>query len=197
MKALWVSGWGIDPGFFKAFVEHVFPSFDHTVREPAPRAFPLHGFDWIIGYSLGCSVLFDRYADADPHTKLALLAPFPAFPMESGRGGKITSTEIRLTKRTLRQNPLLAIHSFYQKAGLLHRLSRLPYDLDSLNWGLDLLSDIQLDLDFLTEAKCLILGDSDPLIDALEARPYFPESTRILKNSGHDFRELAPNLPFQ
>jgi hypothetical protein len=195
MKALWVSGWGIDPGFFKAFVEHVFPALDHTVREPSLQGFSLRGFDWIIGYSLGCSVLLDKYVDASPRTKLALLAPFPAFPMESDRGGKITSAEIRLTKRTLHQDPLLAIHSFYQKAGLLYSLSRLPYDLDSLSGGLDLLNNIHLDLNFLTEAECLIVGNSDPLIDILEAFPYFPESTRVLKNAGHDFRELVPKLP--
>jgi hypothetical protein len=195
MKVLWVSGWGIDLGFFHAYVEHIFPMFDHTVREPCPQNLPMSGFDWIIGYSLGCNVVLHRHSDCSPSAKLALVAPFLAFAKESGQGGKITSAEVKLTKRTLRLEPLLAIHSFYEKACLNHSITKLPYELNHLFWGLDILLTAKPKATSLAKADFLIIGDSDPLIESDKICQHFPKANLVLKGVGHDFQELLPKLP--
>ena len=195
MKLLWVSGWGIDPNFFHAYVEHTFPMFDHTVREPRPENLPMSGFDWIIGYSLGCNVVLHRLSDSSPSAKIALVAPFLAFDKESGQGGKITSAEVKLTKKTLRVDPLLAIHSFYKKAGLNHSITKLPYELNHLFWGLDILLTAKPKANSLTKADFVIMGDEDRLIEHDEIFPHFPKEKLVLSDAGHDFQELLPKLP--
>jgi hypothetical protein len=195
MKILWVSGWGIDPDFFHAYAEHTFPMFDHTVREPRPENLPMNEFDWIIGYSLGCNVVLNRHPDSSPSAKLALIAPFLAFAKESGQGGKITSAEVKLTKRTLRLEPLLAIHSFYEKACLNHSITKLPYELNHLFWGLDILLTAKPKATSLAKADFLIIGDSDPLIESDKICQHFPKANLVLKGVGHDFQELLPKLP--
>jgi len=195
MKILWVSGWGIDPNFFHVFVEHTFPMFDHTVRKPCLENLPMSGFDWIVGYSLGCNVALHRLSEFSSSAKLALIAPFLAFTKESGQGGKITSAEVKLTKKTLRLNPLLAIHSFYEKACLNHSISKLPYELNHLSWGLDTLLTSKPKATILTKADFVIMGDADPLIEHDKIFPHFPKENLVLRDVGHDFQELLPKLP--
>ena len=195
MKILWVSGWGIDPDFFHAYAEHTFPMFNHTVREPSPENLPMRGFDWIVGYSLGCNVALQGLSEFNPSAKLALIAPFLAFAKESGQGGKITSAEVKLTKKTLRVDPLLAIHSFYEKACLNHSITKLPYEYNHLSWGLDVLLTSKPKADSLTKADFVIMGDADPLIEHDKIFPHFPRENLVLSDAGHDFQELLPKLP--
>ena len=195
MKILWVSGWGIDPGFFHAYAEHTFPMFDHTVREPSPENLPMRGFDWIVGYSLGCNVALLRLSEFYSSAKHALIAPFLAFAKERGQGGKITSAEVKLTKKTLRVDPLLAIHSFYEKACLNHSITKLPYELNHLSWGLDALLTSKPEAELLTKADFVIMGDADPLIEHDKIFPHFPKENLVLSDAGHDFQEFLPKLP--
>ena len=196
MKILWLGGWAISPAFVLARVKERFPDVEHQVLPPTRNARAEQGFDWVVGHSLG-SFLALRWPEGFPAKRgVALLAPFLSFCCENKLGGKVSRTQLQVTARCLRRDALAAVNDFYERAELGLRAESLPYSIEDLAWGLDVLLTETVDTKAPERHHLrVVLGDSDPLLDTNRLTESFPHAT-ILPEVGHRFEDLLAGFHF-
>ena len=193
MKFLWVGGWAIPEWHVLKHAQRVFPNDRHFFSPPAKDARILDDFDRIFGYSLGAFLLLRWPCNFPKEKTKTLISPFLAFPKENDLGGKIGRTQIKVTRRQLQGNPLKAINDFFLRANIDLSLDALPYSIEDLLWGLDVLLTEQIEpSEVKDKGNFAILGEQDNLLDASRVAEFFP-SHSILKDAGHDLDKLLVN----
>lgn len=188
---IWICGWGIPLDWFAEVAAREIPGRRHTVVPPAPDALKKiawRGFDRAGGYSLGAFLLLShRNAIPLPAT---LLSPFFGYAAEANLGGKIRRARIRFLSRWLQREPLAALADFYAHAGLdIPPPTKLPYPLEDLLWGLDVLASRQTDAE-LPERWEGFLGEDDPLLDSRKIKELLPGYTLVPYAGHHPARLL-------
>lgn len=187
-KALWISGWGIDPILLQKELEMALPQISHTVQIPIQNAFDqldLDAFDFLCGYSLGSILLQGQSHITRLKKPMFLFAPFASFLAEDKVGGITPLRNLRLMQKQLLRNPLDTINNFYQHANLPYHLDQLPYPLDDLQWGLQQLAQSQVE----PASPCQSwAGANDSLLDAKALPASF--SVTIVPEAGHHISSL-------
>ena len=193
MKFLWMGGWAIPEWYVLEHAQRIFPDAQHFFSPPIKDVTIHNDFDQVFGYSLGAFLLLRwpcRFPKKEPKT---LISPFLAFPKENALGGKISRTQVKFTQRQLKGNPLEAINDFFLRAGLDLSLDSLPYPLEDLLWGLEvLLSESVEPSEVSARGDFAILGEKDKLLEAASIAKFFP-SHSILKDAGHGLDQLLVN----
>ncbi len=190
MKFLWIGGWAIPPAFVRAEASKCFPDVEHHVLPPTHDIRTEREFDRIIGHSLGAFLLL-RWPERFRAVRgTVLLAPFLGFPLEFDLGGRVSLAQLRLTARHLRKNPLAAVNDFYERADLSLRATALPYLVEDLAWGLDVLQTETVDeAPIKNQSRLIVLGEQDPLLEAARIAENFP-CAKILPMAGHRIEHL-------
>ncbi len=196
MKILWIGGWAIPPSFVLARAKEYFPEIKHEVLSPTKNAWAEEGFDWVVGHSLGAFLLL-RWPERFPANRgMALLAPFLDFTREAELGGHMSRTQLKVTVRYLRKDPLAAVNDFLERADLGLFADALPYPVEDLAWGLEVLqSETVSEADVANLNHRVVLGHRDPLLHASRIAESFPKAT-ILPEGGHRFEDLLAGLHF-
>ena len=190
---IWVSGWGLPPAHVKTIAERYFPEVEHRCLPPTPNLteqLKRMNYDCLLGYSLGAFLIL-RQADIFARTcPYVLFAPFIDFKKESGKGGRVHTTQIKFLQRTLARNSLRTLNDFYTTADLdIPRQDSLPYALEDLSWGLDILLNESVTPETFKEDIHGFIGSDDPLIDANILQAHLPEVTLVQK-AGHQLEPL-------
>jgi hypothetical protein len=101
-----------------------------------------------------------------------LIAPFTSFCSEHAKCGKVSETQVRWLRRWLEKEPLPALADFRQRAGLPSMPeSKLPYEMEHLLDGLDLLAEpagislISYARQGLPQGWEAYVGSEDPLLN--------------------------------
>ncbi|MEX2382792.1 MAG: hypothetical protein WD490_10440 [Opitutales bacterium] len=204
MNLLWISGWGLPAAWLKERVEVSFPGNTHTVIPPSREAVRLlddpSGYDRIAGYSLGAFLLLQSLAMRPERyllpgqNPIALLSPFFSFPAENGNGGRIPRAQVTFLARWIKREPLPALIDFYRRSGLTNAPvpAALPYPIEELLWGLEQLTDGEVDPLWSTEWVGLG-GADDPLLDTKRLKVLAP-SLQILPEAGHGPEPMLAEL---
>ncbi len=187
---LWIGGWGLPPEWLQKIASDALPADRHHILPPRPDL--LAEIDWtrfdrVAGFSLGAFLLLQNQHQI-PFPAL-LLSPFFGYTSEMNLGGKIRSTQIRYLARWIQRDPLAALADFHTRANLpIPAPTELPYPLEDLLWGLDILSTQQTP-PTLPPNWTALLGQSDPLLDAEKIHALEPR-IQLIENAGHDPRPL-------
>ena len=192
-KWAWISGWGIQPERFQAAVERALPDASHAVFAPTPDAVEAVvsiGASHLGGYSLGSLLLMNALSRVESTSKIYCLAPIPAFCKEAEFGGSTPRAILKSLQAKLERKPEAALKLFYRLAGLDDEPSdNLPYSLESLTWGLEMLSAMVAPKDAFGRVHAVI-SYSDTLMDANTLQALFPRHSTTEK--GHDYHHLLP-----
>ena len=125
-----------------------------------------------------------------------LLSPFVEFPREADRGGKVSKTQLKVTARGLRTDALATVNDFYDRADLDVSAKNLPYPVEDLAWGLDLLLEKAVNQETISNRYHeVLLGGQDPILDASRLLKFFP-AAKTLPKAGHRFEDLLEELRF-
>ena len=167
----------------------------HEVLPPITSARAEEDFDWVVGHSLGAFLLL-RWPERFPAKRgTVLLAPFLGFPREAELGGRVSCRQLKITVRYLRKDPLAAVNDFFERADLGLFAAALPYSVEDLAWGLEVLqSETVSEADVANLNHRIILGERDPLLDANQITECFPKATIL--EAGHRFEDLLAGLHF-
>lgn len=189
----WISGWGIQPERFQAAVESALPNATHTVFAPEPEAIDaaLHsGASHLGGYSLGSLLLMTAMDRIDATSKVVCLAPIPAFCKEAEMGGRTPRSILESLQLKVERKPEAALKLFYRLAGLSQEpTDTLPYSLDSLKWGLEMLATLSAHKTAF-EPVHAVIGEEDALMDSNALRELFPNHTST--SQSHSYHHLLP-----
>ncbi len=189
----WISGWGIQPERFKAAAERALPDATHQVFAPEPGAVDAvlsSGATHLGGYSLGSLLLMNAFEQIDSTCKLTCLAPIPAFCKEAEMGGVTPQKVLQSLQSKLECKPEATLKLFYRLAGLSNEsVDTLPYSVDSLVWGLEMLAT-QSAPEKAFQRVHAVIGEADSLMDAGALRNSFPDHTSV--THGHDYNDLLP-----
>lgn len=192
----WISGWAIDPYLFKAAAEDALPNDSHKVIVPTPEALEeviKSGADHIGGHSLGSLILLSSLEQIPTTMTIVCLAPFVAFCREHRLGGATPRATVKSLQKRLRRQSQKTLQLFYRLAGINDPLpERLPYSIDSLEWGLEQLIIRQADTMNLDRATG-IAGLNDPLINTSLIRPEW-STCHLVEGCTHNYRELLVAL---
>lgn len=195
MKVLWIGGWGTSPAWGLTVVRRWQPSWEHEWVSPSPPCaeWADGSHDWVGGYSLGACLMLHRPGDFPAKRGHFFMAPFFDLKREAGLGGLISSTQLKVTLRWFRRDPIAALNDFYHRAGLSLTLNdALPYAAEDLSWGLDVLlgepPPIPQD-----DPGLAVMGAIDPLVDAEQVKAFFPRSV-VVEGAGHRLDELRGSL---
>jgi pimeloyl-ACP methyl ester carboxylesterase len=196
VKILWIGGWAIPPSFVLARAKKHFSKMKHEVLPPITSARAEEDFDWVVGHSLGAFLLL-RWPERFPAKRgTVLLAPFLDFPREAELGGRVSRRQLKITVRYLRKDPLAAVNDFFERADLGLFAAALPYSVEDLAWGLEVLqSETVSEADVANLNHRIILGERDPLLDANQITECLPKAT-ILPECGHRFEDLLAGFHF-
>jgi hypothetical protein len=200
MNLLWITGWAIPKNCFYQWVIKTFPHCNHTVINPTSDAGRVlgdtHKWDLIIGHSLGAYLLLlQLQSQTELLNRSILLSPFLDFKKESMKGGSVSITQLRYLNRWLKIDSIAAIRDFYNRAGLKLQISTtLPYVLEELLWGIDLL--INTSADTISIHPQAFIGRLDLLIDSKKLKAYWPH-LQIVTNATHDWRNFSSILQNQ
>ena len=195
MKVLWVGGWGTSPAWGLTAVRRWRPSWQHEWVSPGPRCseWADGSHDWVGGYSLGASLILRRPDGFPAKRGRFFVAPFLDLKRESGLGGLVASTQLKVTLRWLRRDPIAAVNDFYHRAGLNLLLGdTLPYDVEDLNWGLNVLLNEPSPIP-REDPGLAVMGANDPLVDAVRMKSFFPKNV-VVEDAGHRLDELRDAL---
>lgn len=191
----WISGWGIQPDRFKAVVERVMPGATHRVVAPEPSAVDAtlsSGATHFGGYSLGSLLLMNAIDRINSSSTVTCLAPIPAFCKEEKLGGQTPRAILESLQAKLDRNPQAALKLFYRISGLNEEPSeRLPYSIDSMKWGLEILATRSAQQDAFSRVYAII-SDTDRLMDSHTLRSLFQQHRTVV--CGHDYNDLLPTL---
>ena len=196
MKVLWIGGWAISPDLILEQASKRFPEIEHRAVIPTAKIQIEEDFDWLVGHSLGAFLMLlwpDRFT---AKRGFVLLSPFVEFPREAGRGGKVSMTQLKVTVRGLRRDALATVNDFYDRADLGVSVKDLPYPIEDLAWGLDLLLEKVVNPKTISNRYHeVILGGQDPILDANRLLKFFP-TAEVLPEAGHRFEDLLEELIF-
>ena len=196
MKVLWIGGWAISPDLILEQVSKRFPEIEHRAVVPTAKIQIEEDFDWLVGHSLGAFLMLlwpDRFT---AKRGFVLLSPFVEFPREADRGGKVSKTQLKVTARGLRTDELATVNDFYDRADLGVSAKDLPYPVEDLAWGLDLLLEKAVNQETISNRYHeVILGGQDPILDANRLLKFFP-TAKVLPEAGHRFEDLLEELHF-
>jgi hypothetical protein len=169
----------------------VLPHAFHRVLPPAAWALDDIGrCDTIVGYSFGAHLLLRAPDRIAPQTQLVLLAPFLDLRREAARGGKVPLVVLTRMLRKFRQAPIEVIADFYANLQLPDPPTQLPYALDDLTWGLELMVSGGFGpLSSLAGDLVAVVGDADPLVDG-DALAACLQTTSVI-SAGHAIEPLA------
>jgi len=195
VKILWIGGWAIPPSFVLARAKKHFSELKHEVLPPTKNAQAEEDFDWVVGHSLGAFLLL-RWPERFPAKRgTVLLAPFLGFLRETELGGHVSRTQLKVTVGYLRKDPLAAVNDFFGRADLGLFADALPYPVEDLAWGLEVLqSETVSEADVANLNHRVILGDRDPLLEVSRIAEAFPKATIL--EAGHRFEDLLTGLHF-
>lgn len=139
MRIGWLGGWGIPINYIKNIAEKYINYYTHFVLYPGEKWLikaQSISCDLWIGYSLGAHLMLRESFGKNG----VLICPFSSFNKE---------TNVKYLKRLLKTNFNHALNDFYLKANLsLVCNNVLPYPIQDLNWGLDVLLNPPLNLDY-------------------------------------------------
>jgi hypothetical protein len=216
--------------------EMYFPKSEHTILAPTSVAASQQSAasqnkkmpalcrdaatpDLTIAWSLGAWRLLEAASRGTQFGGMVLLlAPFVAFPSESGLGGKCSATQVKFLRRWLRRDPLAAIADFHQRAGLaggsaglppacdeqmpkaghrpaLRPPTELPYAMPDLLEGLDRLAEDappalrKFAAGGMPRNWQALIGDSDSLLDGDAVCNTLPGCT-LVRGVGHSIADL-------
>ena len=196
MKVLWIGGWAISPDHILEQASKRFPRIEHRAVIPTAKIQIEEDFDWLVGHSLGAFLMLlwpDLFASK---RGFVLLSPFVEFPREADRGGKVRKTQLKVTARGLRTDALATVNDLYDRADLDVSAKNLPYPVEDLAWGLDLLLEKAVNQETISNRYHeVILGGQDPILDANRILKFFP-TAKVLPEAGHRFEDLLEELRF-
>jgi hypothetical protein len=169
---------------------------EHSSVAPTAKMIIEKDFDWLVGHSLGAFLMLlwpDRFR---AKRGVSLLSPFIDFPLEGDRGGKVRKSQLKVTARGLRIDALTTVNDFYYRADLGLNAKHLPYPVEDLGWGLDLLLEKAVNPKTISSRYHeIILGGQDPILDANRLLDFFPRAN-VLPWSGHRFEDLLEGVSF-
>jgi len=212
MRVTWIGGWGVAPESLRPLAEKYFPGSEHTLLAPTSVAAPRQGTtnqdkdsaalsrdaatDLTIAWSFGAwRVMEAASRGVEVPGMVLLLAPFVAFPSESGLGGKCSVTQVRFLHRWVQRDPLAALADFYQRVRMMDAPTELPYAQADLLEGLDRLSEDASPALREFAARGLprnwqaLIGDDDPLLEAETVARSLPGCV-CLRGVGHAIADL-------
>lgn len=191
----WISGWGIQPERFKAAAERALPDATHQVFAPEPDVIDAvlsSGASHFGGYSLGSLLLMRAVDGIDRSCTVICLAPIPAFCKEAAMGGLTPRKIVESLQLKLERKPEAALKLFYRLSELNDEPTGvLPYSVDSLIWGLDMLATQSAPQEAFERMHALI-SEADSLMDATTLRGLFKNHSSTAR--GHDYHDLLPML---
>ncbi|HVU35990.1 MAG TPA: methyltransferase [Opitutaceae bacterium] len=188
MKIAWLLGWAVPETWFAPLASRFHPNATHLFLPPTPESLVrlvVEGpYDGVVGYSLGAHLLLGMASRVRFAERVALLAPFFAFPAEESLGGRVARTQLRYLGRWLRRDPARALADFYERAGLDVPAALAPVGgSPEIEWGLARLENDRTEpgLPAGWRAWC---GEADPLLDARKLREIEPR-IEIVPQAGH------------
>jgi len=193
----WIGGWAVAPERLRRLANEFLPAASHTFLPPVPGAAEsAASSDWVAGWSFGAWRVMDAAARGVRFQgRVLLLAPFVAFCSEYHLGGRCSLTQVRRLRRWMQNDPMAALRDFYQRAGMNGAPGELPYAVEDLLAGLDLLAaDASPGLrEFaargLPENWWAVIGESDPLLDARAVCAAL-HGCEIVSGAGHSLETL-------
>lgn len=199
MHIFWISGWGIPHAQMLQCLNQKLPQHTHHIHHPVAQTAHLlkmhpRGFDSIAGYSLGALLILihlEHLRDIPTY----LFAPFLDLKQESMLGGRIPKTHLKATRKSLIKDPMQTLTSFHTFAQT-HPASvfkALPYPLEDLIWGLDLIISSTIKFNNAPNITSFI-GENDRLIDSQKLQNKIP-GLNIIKNANHSLESLVES-PF-
>ncbi len=194
MKITWLGGWAIPTKRVLAAANKQYPNAEHDIIYPGEfwKDHLPQSADLYMGYSLGAFLLLANLNILPRNAQLALLAPFLDLKSESGLGGLVSLTQLKMLKRWMAKDAEQALDDFYARAGLRVRCQgELPYHKTDLDWGLDQLINGQAPKNSLANIKQVIVGANDPLVDAASIAGLCKHA-KIVNDAGHRLADLLP-----
>jgi hypothetical protein len=193
----WIGGWAVAPERLRRVANEFLPGASHTFLPPVPGAAEsAASSDWVAGWSFGAWRVMDAAARGVRFQgRVLLLAPFVAFCSEYHLGGRCSLTQVRWLRRWMQNDPMAALRDFYQRAGMNGVPGELPYAVEDLLEGLDLLAaDASPSLRAFAargvpENWWAIIGESDPLLDARAVCGALP-GCEVVLGAGHSIETL-------
>ena len=122
-----ICGWALPEEWFRQLVKSYFPKAEvraHYPQDPENEMEALEVFDskpdWVMGYSLGSLWLLAHKNNIPPQTRIVLMAPILAFPVEKNLGGKTPLGKLRYQKKMLSstEDYLSSLKGFFDLSGI-------------------------------------------------------------------------------
>ena len=198
-----ICGWALSEEWFGQLVESYFPTAEvqpHYPKIPESERDPTQILepapDWVIGYSLGSLWLLVHKNIIPPQTKIILMAPILAFPMENNLGGKTPLGKLKYQKKILSSSEdyLACIKGFFDLSGIRLPENNLhqPYSREVLIRGLDFLETARVSPE--TAQDCIaVSGMRDPLLDSGHLKQLIPQLT-VLEECDHAPHKMLAHL---
>jgi hypothetical protein len=201
VKIGWLGGWGVSLAEMRDLAVAHAPDARHVIYPPVLGAAEnLVGCDAVVGWSLGAHHLLEAGArGVKLPAKALLFAPFTSFCAEHGACGRASETQVKWLRRWLDTEPAAALGDFRRRAGLAPATSaELPYELEHLRAGLDLLAQpagislITFGRQGLPAGWEAYVGDQDALLHPAGVAEAIV-GCQTVEGVGHDLRAfLAP-----
>jgi len=201
-----ICGWALPEEWFRQLVESYFPKAEVRAcypknpesEEEASTIFNSKP-DWVIGYSLGSLWLLHHKGRIPPQTKVILMAPILAFPVEKNLGGTTPLGKLKYQKKILgsSQDYSSSLKGFFDLSGIRLPGNDLqqPYSREILIRGLDFLETVSVSPK--TAQDCVaITGLRDPLLDGNQLKTLIPHLT-LVKKCDHSPHKLLAHLAEQ
>ena len=191
---LWIGGWGLSSTYTETIARRHFPNIEHCCLAPTrnwSKALGEGPFSHLIGYSLGAFLVLlqKEMHRIEGGPSIMLFAPFIDFKREAEVGGRIAAARLNILHRQLTRRPLETLNNFYAAAGLgLPSPKKLPYPLEDLLWGIEVLLQKTVAPETMGPALSFI-GDRDPLLDATVMSDAIP-NLNVLSRVDHRLERL-------
>lgn len=200
MKVLWLSGWAYPIDTLQSIAQTAFSEHTHTCFYPSRNfnsVIENEKYDMVCGFSLGAFLLIQHFLKKplNKSSNCILIAPFLDLKENSKTGGKLNLIQLHYVKKQLQSDPLRTLNDFYRITNLnsIKTLKKLPYSLEELNWGLEVLINESIkpqDIPFPA-----YFGQDDPLIESNDIVKYFTNG-KIIPNIGHDIQDFLPFISY-
>tara|TARA_B100001123_G_scaffold422517_1_gene531524 strand:- start:11410 stop:12012 length:603 start_codon:yes stop_codon:yes gene_type:complete len=195
LKILWIGGWGTSPDWGLTAVRRWRPDWKHewVIPNASSASFADGSHDWVGGYSFGAFLMLRSPNDFPSRKGHFFVAPFLDLKTEAQLGGKVTTTQLKVTRRRLTLDPPRALADFYQLSGLNFPMdTTLPYSLQDLTWGIETLLGESAPLP-VEDPGFAVFGSEDSLVDPVLSNRFFPENT-VVEGAGHRLEALRGSV---